>query len=211
MARLKKEDPFYTMFKDFGADIVACAEHFDELVKDYPKTESMIPLMKVYEDQCDEHVKKIMQELYKSFITPFDRDDINDLALRLDDIVDDMEAISIRFDLFNVSSTRVEAQQMAGLTLAACRTLEEMLQALPNFKNDPTCMEKAISVGHIEDEGDTAYEAGIRRLFHDRADLADARRGHVVAWLHIFDRMEDCLDACDAAAGVVRSVIMKTS
>ena len=52
MARIKKEDPFYTMFKEFGVDIVACAEDYDKLVNGYPETASMIPLMKVHEDRC---------------------------------------------------------------------------------------------------------------------------------------------------------------
>ncbi len=210
MARIKKEDPFYTMFKEFGADIVACAEDYDKLVDGYPETESMIPLMKVHEDKCDGHVRAIMNELYSSFITPFDRDDISELALKLDDIVDGMEAASIRFDLFNMGGTRVEAQQMAHLTLAACRELQQMLEYLPEFKTDKRCMEKSIAVGNIEDQADDVYERALRRLFHEE-DLEDKRRGHVVGWLRLFDRMELAIDSCDHAAGVVRNVIMKTS
>ena len=174
MARIKKEDPFYTMFKEFGVDIVACAEDYDKLVNGYPETASMIPLMKVHEDRCDAHVRGIMQELYASFVTPFDRDDISDLALRLDDVVDGMEAVSIR------------------------------------FKTDKRCMEKSIAVGQIEDQADDVYERALRRLFHEE-DLEDKRRGHVVGWLRLFDRMELAIDSCDHAAGVVRNVIMKSS
>ena len=210
MARIKKEDPFYTMFKEFGVDIVACAEDYDKLVNGYPETASMIPLIKVHEDRCDAHVRGIMQELYASFVTPFDRDDISDLALRLDDVVDGMEAVSIRFDLFNMSGTRVEAQQMAALTLAACRELRDMLDYLPNYKTDKRCMEKSIAVGQIEDQADDVYERALRRLFHEE-DLEDKRRGHVVGWLRLFDRMELAIDSCDHAAGVVRNVIMKSS
>ena len=210
MARIKKEDPFYTMFKEFGADIAACAEDYDKRVDGYPETASMIPLMKVHEDKCDGHVRAIMNELYSSFITPFDRDDISELALKLDDIVDGMEAASIRFDLFNMGGTRVEAQQMAHLTLAACRELQQMLEYLPEFKTDKRCMEKSIAVGNIEDQADDVYERALRRLFHEE-DLEDKRRGHVVGWLRLFDRMELAIDSCDHAAGVVRNVIMKTS
>lgn len=210
MPRAKKEDVFYTMFKDFAADIVRVAEDYDKLIHGYPDTANMIPLMKVHEDRCDEHVKHIMEHLYSAFITPFDRDDINNLALRMDDVVDAMEAVAIRLDLFNVSATRTEAVQLADLTLVASRELKEMFDHFPDYKTDRVVMEKAISVGHIEDEGDTVYEAALSRLFHED-NLDEFRRGHVVSWLYIFDRMELCLDSCDSAAGVVRSVVMKSA
>ncbi len=151
-----------------------------------------------------------MKELYASFITPFDRNDISDLALKMDDIVDYIEGVCTGLDLFNMSGTRVEARQMAELTLQAVKELCVMFDHLSDYKSDSVVMEKAIAVGNIEDEGDNVYEQGLRNLFHDDT-LDEARRGHVVGWMRVFDRMEGCLDACDAAAGVVRSVIMKSA
>jgi len=210
MARIKKEDPFYTLFKQFAAEIKATGEDYVKFVEGYPGSIAMIPVMKLHEARSDEFVRKIMKELYTSFITPFDRDDISNLALRLDDIVDYMEGVCTGLDLFNMSGTRVEARQMAGLALEAAKELVEMFDHLPDYKNDPVVMEKAIAVGNIEDEGDEVYEQGLRLLFHDDT-LDEARRGHVVGWMRVFDRMEGCLDACDHAAGVVRSVVMKSA
>lgn len=210
MARVKKEDLFYTLFKDFASDLVKSAEDYAKLVHDYPNTINLIPIMKVHEVHCDEHVKRIMQELYSSFITPFDRDDISNLALALDDIIDEMESVAIRLELFNTSGTRTEAIQLADLTLCAVKEIEKMIGSLENYKKDKQALTYSIEVGNIEDEGDTVYESALYRLFHDD-ELADARRGHVVSWLRLFDRMENALNACDHAAGVVRSVVMKSA
>ena len=210
MARIKKEDPFYTLLRDFSTEILSSAEDYVRFVEGYPESIAMIPAMKLHEGRADEHVRKIMKELYSSFIPPFDRNDISDLALKMDDIVDYIEGVCTGLDLFNMSTTRVEARQMAELTLQAVKELCVMFDRLPDYKNDPVVMEKAIAVGNIEDEGDNVYERGLRNLFHDDT-LDEARRGHVVGWMRVFDRMEGCLDACDAAAGVVRSVIMKSA
>lgn len=207
---MKKEDIFYTKFKEFGHDLVKSAEDYTKLVHDYPNTINLIPIMKVHEVHCDEHVKGIMDELYSSFITPFDRDDISHLALSLDDIIDSMESVAIRLELFNTSGTRAEAIQLADLTLYAVRELDKMIEALPSYKKDKAALTHSIEVGHIEDEGDTVYESALYRLFHDD-ELKEARRGHVVSWLRLFDRMENTLNACDKAAGVVRSVVMKSA
>ncbi len=117
--------------------------------------------------ECDEKVQHIMKELYASFVTPFEREDISDLALRLDDIVDGMNSVAERLDLFNVDDTRKEAMQLAELTLRACKTVQEMLSVLSDYKKDSTVMEKAIAVGHVEDEGDLIYHNALSRLFRD--------------------------------------------
>ena len=151
-----------------------------------------------------------MKELYTSFITPFDRDDISNLALRMDDIIDYMESASVGLDLFNMSASRVEACQLARLTRAAVEDLRIMVDHLPDYKKDLIVREKAIAVGEIEDQATDVYEQGLRLLYHDEA-LDEIRRGHIVGWMRVFDRMMDSIAACDAAAGVVRSVIMKSA
>ena len=162
--------------------------------------------MKLYERECDEKVQRIMKELYTSFVTPFEREDISDLALGLDDIVDGMNSVSERLDLFNVEEFRKEGAQLAELTLRACITVKEMLDHLADYKKDPIVMEKAIAVGHVEDEGDLVYHNALSRLFRD--EMAGRE---TVAWLRIFDCMEQVLDSCDKAAGIVRSVVMKNA
>jgi len=152
-------------------------------------------------------VKRIMGELYRAFVTPFDRADVSSLALAMDDIVDDMDGVVTRLDLFNLDETRREARQVAELCLRAAREFRVMIDHLPNYKNDPVVMEKAIAIGNIENEGDDVYHTALSRLFHE--DLKDPRC--TLAWLRLFDRMEMCMDAFDKAAGVVRSVVMKSA
>ena len=209
MARIKKEDEFYTLLKDFAGLIAETAEEYAAIVHDFPNSMSRIPQMKVYETNCDERVKTIMSKLYTSFITPLDREDISDLALAMDNVTDAMYGVAMRLDLFNMQDMRLEAEQIADLTVRAVGELQEMINRLPNYNKQPEpVMEKAISVGDIEDEGDTVYQNALRRLFHEDKDIAGK---YAVTWLRIFDRMEQVLDACDDAAGIVRAVIMKSA
>lgn len=204
MARKKTEDPFYTMLRDLAKTIEDAARTYASILDNYPESGSHIPQMKVYENECDEKVSRIMKELYASFITPFERGDISDLALAMDDIVDDMNAVATDLDLYNVREMRREGAQMGELTLRAMQEVYEMIDRLPDYKKDPIVMEKAIGIGHIEDEGDAVYQNATRRLFLD-----EENGRYTVTWIRLFDLMESTLDACDSAAGVVRSVVMK--
>ena len=206
MSKLKKEDIFYTMLKDFAATLVEAAEIYVEILENYPVSFAKIPKLKVLENKCDDKVKKIMHNLYASFITPIDREDISELAMSLDDVMDEMNGVVLRLDLFGATEMRMEGPQMGELTLAAVREMKEMFDHLPNYKNDAVVMEKAIAVSHIEDEGDRVYHNAIRRLFQEEEGGKVA-----TSWLRLFDRMEYVLNSCDHVCIVVRSVVLKSA
>jgi uncharacterized protein Yka (UPF0111/DUF47 family) len=124
----------------------------------------------------------------------------------MDDVVDLMEVVSMRLDLFGMDVMRPEAVEMAELTLRAVEELREVVERLPRYAKDDQIMLHAIAVSRIEDGADRVYQNALRRLFSE-----EDHGKEVVTWLRIFDRMENCLNACDKAAGVVRSVIMKSS
>jgi uncharacterized protein Yka (UPF0111/DUF47 family) len=202
----KKEDVFYTLLKRIAEEIEEASKEYVEIVRDFPDSMARIPRMKVHETTTDELVKEVHEHLYTSFITPFDREDISDLALRMDDIIDGMDTVTTRLDLYNMSDMRPEAIEMAELTVKAVYELRQVIERLPNYKRDEQLMHHAIAVSRTEDGGDRVYQNALRRLFTEE----DAGKV-LVTWMRIFDNMELCLNACDWAAGVVRSVVMKSA
>lgn len=202
----KKEDVFFTLLKKVAAQLVDASEEYASIMRDFPESLARIPRMKVHEMSTDELVADIHHHLYTSFITPIDREDISDLALRMDDVMDLMEMVCMRLDLFNLDHMRPEAIEMAELTKRAIYELQEVVNRLPRYKKDEELMHHAIAISRVEDGADRVYQNALRRLF------AEEDRGkEVVVWLRIFDQMENCLNACDRAAGVVRSVVMKSA
>ena len=206
MCALKKEDQFFTLIKNYAQIAVDAAEEFVQIFNGYPDTASRIPQLKVYESAGDDVCKTIMDKLYTSFITPIDREDIASLALAIDDVLDEMHDVAIRLDLFNAQGMRVEAKQMAELTRTAVVEMRDMLDRLPNYKDDPTVRDKARMVSNIEDEGDAVYESALYRLFHEKASGRES-----LVWLRIFDRMEQTLNAVNHVATIVRSVVIKSA
>ena len=206
MARIGKEDIFYTLLKEFSDELLEAAELYRDIVCGYPDTFSRIPQMKVMETECDERVKAIMGKLYTSFITPFEREAISDLTLALDDVIDCMNGVTKRLDLFNIQETRDEAPQLAELTLLCVKEVHDLIYLLPNYKKEPRVLEIASKISNMEDEGGTVYEAALRRLFREE------EKGKVtVAWLRLLDRMENTMHACDHVAAIVRSVVLKSA
>ena len=206
MARMKKEDAFYTMLKQLVATIEDAAVEYERVIAGYPETISSTPQIKVYETECDEQVKKIMEELYKAFITPFDREDIAAIAREMDEVIDNMEGVSARFELYQVTEMREDAIAMCDLTLEAVRELDLMFEAFPNFKKDKTVDEHALRVNDIEDKGDVVYRQALAKLFREDLDALE-----VVKWRELLSKQEHALDACKNVANAVSGVVMKNA
>ena len=200
----RKEDEFYTMLKEFADLNVEATEEYLRIMETYPDSQADIDRMKDFETAADLQTQKIMDKLYTSFITPIDRSDISDLALAMDDVVDQMNGMVTRLDLFNRSSIRSEAPELARITLHMVQRIRDMFYRLPDYKRDNTVLEMALEIGDVEDEGDKVYHQALYRLFHEEDGETDR-----VAWLRLFDRMEYVIDACDVVAGIVRNVVMK--
>ena len=207
MSRVSRiEDQFYGKFKELAHEVAAAAQVYADIAHNYPAHKSRIPEVKEYEVKCDAIMRETLNLLENSFITPFDREDINLLVRELDHIADGMDNVTARFDLYDIDGMRPEAIQMADLTLQAATELEELFDHFANFKKDPVVREKMHTVGTIEDEGDTVSRQGLANIFREHNDAVD-----VIKWKSLIDTMEATVDSCKAVANVVRSVLMKNA
>lgn len=200
----RKEDALYGKLKDYSHDIVSCAEAYDKCVRTWPEGSTLIAKIKRHEEICDDHLRDSLKTLAESFITPFDREDINDLVHAMDEVADVMEDVSARFELFHVGTMRHEALEISALLLKMCRTMDEMFEHLPDFKRDQTVLEKVVQIAGMEDEGDVIYRHGLAKIFEDGVDPTETLK-----WKCLLDEMEDTLDRVGDVAAIVQGVLMK--
>ena len=207
MSRVRHiEIQFYDKFLELAREVAAGAEIFADIAHNYPAHKNRIPEVKDCEIRCDAITRETLTLLENSFITPFDREDINLLVRELDHIADGMDNAAARFDLYDINAMRPEAIQMADLTLRAAKELEELFEHFENFKKDPVVREKMHTVGAIEDEGDSVSRQGLANIFHEHIDAVE-----VLKWKSLLDTMENTVDSCKGVANVVRSVLMKNA
>lgn len=208
MSRVSRiEDQFYGKFLELARKVAGAAGVYSDITHNWPAKKGRIPEVKDYEVKCDAIMRETLTLLENSFITPFDREDINQLVRELDHIADGMDNVTARFDLYDIGEVmRPEAIQMADLTLQACKELEELFEHFENFKKDPVVREKMHTVGTIEDEGDTVSRHALANIFREHNDAVE-----VLKWKSLMDTMEGTVDSCKAVANIVRSVLMKNA
>ena len=147
----KREDVFYQAFKDYTKVAIKSGELFDQIIGGWPETKILIPKMKELEHEGDEIVGSVLRELNVSFITPFDREDVEKLIRNLDQIVDYLEGTAARFGLYDVNVMLDEAPAMAELVLEAIKELDTLFEHFPQFRKDPEVMACCSRIIEIED------------------------------------------------------------
>src|SRR5204862_5399304 len=121
---IPREMKFFDMFDEFAATLVHAAKKFHEMVTVFDKLEIRSHELKREEDACDTSVEKIIKALDRTFITPFDREDIHTLASRLDDVMDNMEETSHRLEVFRIDKPTLEAIELTRIIRECCMRLE---------------------------------------------------------------------------------------
>lgn len=200
----KKEDVFFDLFIESSAKVIIVGETFLDLVHNYENVEDKVSNLKVLETDCDMQAHKILKKLNESFITPFDREDIYNLARDMDDIVDCIEEVANRFMVFDVKEMRPEAIVMSDLIMQGIRELDVLFKHLKEIKLNTIVRKQIIEVNRIENEGDIIYRRALTKLFKNEKDPVE-----IIKWKQLYELFEESMDSCENVANIVEGLVMK--
>ena len=201
-----KSDNYFALFNELvactvqGARIIARMsliqdpESFDQLFTEITKTEG----------EADEVTKQIFLALHKTFITPFDRWEIKDLAMALDDMVDCMEDIPQRARLYGPGNFTKEMASLGQINLRAVEKVQEAVLLLSDMKNAGRILKICQEIGEIESDADRVMRAGMERLF---AEVTDARA--LIRAKELYELFEEAVDRCEDAADVIHGLVLE--
>jgi len=201
-----KEDKFFELFRSTAKIACEGSEMLVEFMRDEVFSEEKLKEIKEIEHAGDRIQHKILEQLNKSFITPFDREDIYFIAKSMDDIIDCIEYTASRFIMLNVNSATEQARELADLIVVCCKEVTYIMEELKNMKNSKIMAKKIIEVNRLEEEGDKLSRKAIKNLF--RSDLAVL---DIIKWREIYEALENALDACEDVANAVEGVVMKNA
>ncbi|MCL4288822.1 MAG: DUF47 family protein [Thermoleophilia bacterium] len=204
LALVPKSSEFYDLFIRAGENALASARLADERFRDHPNTTVAHSEVKRLESIGDELTHEIIQLLNTHYVTPFDREDIYELATAMDDVVDAIEQASELLDLYAVESTSRSAIDQCRILVTAAEQLALALRELKGRKRAQTAL---VEVKRLEDDADRVVRDAIGALFHDpRIDPL-----LVIRWKDIYEALEEAVDGCERAANVVGNIIVKNA
>ena len=206
MAFHKKEDVFFTLFKDFTSFLATMGEEFSAFLKAFPNVPGAADKMKEYESVCDEKKHTIIHKLNDSFVTPFDREDLFTIAEQLDDLADFMEDAVCKFKIYNIHAMREEALTLGEILVDITRQVDALFHALPDSKKTRGAKDAVVRINGLEDKADYVYRQALSRLFHEETDTLE-----ILKWREIYKLLEDAIDAGEHLADTVEGILTKNA
>lgn len=204
-----KTDRFY--FENFVSAAEYACKAADFLVNclsnyDLGRIEHMLSVMHELEHQGDTKKHEVSSALAKAFVTPIDREDLALISQNIDDVTDCIEEVLQQIFVWQISSIPPEAIQFATRIANCCTLMKGVLTELINFKKPEKLHNMIIELNHAEEDCDSFYlEASLNVPTHC-TDVLD-----IIAWRRLYDRMENCADACEHVADSVDTVVMKNT
>ena len=204
-----KADKFY--FDNFveAADC-ACkaADYLCQCLNAYNPDDikAMIEKMHTIEHAADMKKHEMSAALAKAFVTPIDREDLAMLSQNIDEVVDVIEEVLQRFFVDQIRTIPADALVFAKKLCDCCELMKQMLMEFVHFKKPEKLHKMIVDLNHMEEECDRLYLEATLNVRKNGGDVLD-----IIAWREIYNRMEECSDACEHVGDCVETVVMKNT
>jgi predicted phosphate transport protein (TIGR00153 family) len=193
---------FYDLFNQAAANAVEMSLKLIQFLDEFPEEAgTRMTEIKELEHQGDRLTHELVDQINRTFVTPFDRDDMYRLAGVLDDICDHIDDSAEKIVGYGAREIREPARRQADVVHRAASKLCEAIGMLEGFKDSKR---QLIELRELEDEGDRIAREAIAELF-DRGIDAIA----LIRWKDIFEQLEEAVDACENAADVLEAILVK--
>ena len=202
-----KQNPFINLFEENIRNLKKTAGSLNDLMNntkadDFERIHNEI---KDLEHIGDEITKKTYEQLNKSFITPFDRDDIHELTAHIDDVVDFIDGISRRILLYKPKMISSAFRELSELISEAADEIDKAIHMLKNTsENKSKIMIACQSVKHIEHKADEIYYLGVSELFANETDTKE-----LIKMSKILENLEKCINEEEKIANTLKTIIVK--
>lgn len=206
---MAKSDKFY--FENFSECTALSKKAADYLVKclesyNPDKIEAMIDEIHEIEHSADAKRHEMCDALARAFVTPIDREDLDMLSHKLDNVTDKIEDIVQKLYTNNIVTINKSAITFAKNIVRACELLCEAMAEFESFKKSKKIQAILIKLNDIEEECDRLYLESMRELMKDPQDIIAT-----ISWREIFDCFEVCIDSCEHVSECIGTVIMKNT
>jgi hypothetical protein len=201
MRLIPRDTQFFEMFVDIANNVAQGATVLRDLFLNFQQVQESVNRIKEIERRGDEMTHKVYVKLNQTFITPFDREDIHELASRLDDVLDFVNAASDRLITYKIDCPPPAAAELASVIL---RQAEELSKAVSMLEKQDGILPHCVEINRLENMADTIARGAIGRIFEAETDPV-----HLIKIKELLEVLEMATDKAEDAANVLETVVLK--
>jgi uncharacterized protein len=192
---------FFDLFNQAAQNAREIARALVELLEDWPYDKARLRDIREAEHEGDRLTYEVINLLNRTFVTPFDRDDMYRLASVIDDICDHVDEAADNIDAYEVTEVPPRAREQAEVIYRAAARLCEAIELLEGFGD---AHKHLFALRALEDEGDRLSREAVADLFRSGRDPLT-----IIRWKDIHEQLEEATDACENAADVLEAILVK--
>ena len=201
---MPREEKFFRFFEESTQNAVKTSQKLKELVDTWQDVESKVNEITDLEHTGDTITHQIMQQLHRTFVTPFDREDIALLAHSLDDITDCIQAAADAMLIYKVGQPSERAKELTNIIVQATTEVGRAMPELPSRSGLKHIVTHCIEINRLENLADAIYRTAIGELFNNTTDIVES-----IKWREIYEHMETATDRCEDVANALEGVALK--
>jgi predicted phosphate transport protein (TIGR00153 family) len=206
---LPKDDKFFGHFERAVENVLTAARIFKELMSNSISPQERAQKIRKIEElehKGDEVTHQIYNDLSSTFVTPLDREDIHQIASKLDDVLDYIHGAATRIVLYRVETISPDLERLAGMIYQSVEELHRAIPQLRDLKGVSSIRDALVRVNSIENEADDLFERAIADLFETCKDPI-----LLIKTKELLVSLETATDKCEDVANAIESIIVKNA
>ena len=203
---MPREQKFFDLFEESAANIIKGARLLKEMMEDWQFVDSRVAEITEMEHEGDSITHQIISLLHRTFVTPFDREDIALIAHTMDDIIDFIHATADAMFIYKIPSPTQRAKELADIIVQGAIEVEKAVRGLRHKSEFKQILECCVEINRLENAADRVYRAAIGELFENTTDIPQ-----IIKWREIYEHMESATDRCEDVADALEGVALKNA
>jgi len=201
---IPREEKFFDLFEASAQNMVKTAQKLKQLVDTWENVGEGASEITELEHEGDRITHQIMEQLHRTFVTPFDREDIALLSHTLDDVTDFIHAAADAMFIYKVDRPSQRAKELSDIIVQSAAEVERAMPQLRHRAQLKQILERCVEINRLENEADRVFRSAMAELFTDTTDIAE-----IIKWREIYEHMESATDRCEDVANVLEGVALK--
>jgi len=201
---IPREQKFFDLFEKSAQNMVKAAQVLKEMVDTWENVGKSVDEIIDLEHKGDTITHQIMAQLNRTFVTPFDREDIAMLAHTLDDVTDFIHTAATRMFIYKIDHSTPRAKELADIIVQAALEVERTIPLLRHRPELEKVLPRCVEINRLENAADEVFRSALAELFDDTTDMAQ-----VIKWREIYEYMEEATDSCEDVSNVLEGVALK--
>jgi predicted phosphate transport protein (TIGR00153 family) len=201
---LPREGRFFVLFDESARNAADVAQHLKDMLYNWNNVAKDVEAIIELEHKGDGITHEIIALVHRTFVTPFDREDIALLAHSLDDIVDFIESAADAMNIYEIKEPTPRAKELADIILQTTIEVREAISELRRKVDLKQILKRSVEINRLENMADKIYREALAELFHDSKDIT-----YIIKWREIYEYMETATDRCEDVANVLEGVALK--